>query len=103
MWWDSYGRLCPDAHSAPATAHEWKRGGSRGSMENVFGDLYKGISAHFALEERSMRERVRPTRPHKNDHERLLDELRDIMEISPTRRRPRALLPGGSKRGFQFI
>ncbi len=60
---------------------EWKQGGSRGSVENFFGDLYKGISAHFALEERFMRERgYDQLAAHKNDHERLLDEIRDIMD-----------------------
>jgi hemerythrin-like metal-binding protein len=46
-----------------------------------FGDLLKAIGAHFALEEKFMREHAydRLT-PHKADHERLLDELRDIMD-----------------------
>jgi len=46
-----------------------------------FGDLLKAISAHFALEEKFMREHgyVRLD-PHKDDHERLLDELREIMD-----------------------
>lgn len=46
-----------------------------------FGDLFKGISAHFALEERFMRERgYDQLSQHKGDHERLLDEIRDLME-----------------------
>ena len=41
-----------------------------------FGDLVKDISAHFALEERFMRERGYDQLPqHKEDHERLLDEI----------------------------
>lgn len=46
-----------------------------------FGDLLKAIGAHFALEEKFMREHSygRLDR-HKADHERLLDELRDIMD-----------------------
>ena len=41
-----------------------------------FGDLIKAISAHFALEERFMRERGYDQLPqHKEDHERLLDEI----------------------------
>ena len=41
-----------------------------------FGDLVKAISAHFALEERFMRERGYDQLPqHKEDHERLLDEI----------------------------
>ena len=60
---------------------EWVKGGPRGSVEGFFGDLYKVISAHFALEERFMRERgYDQLTAHKNDHERLLDEIRDIMD-----------------------
>jgi hemerythrin len=55
--------------------------GSKDSIANFFGDLFKAISSHFALEERLMRERgYDQLTQHKNDHERLLDELRDIME-----------------------
>ncbi|MBR0714949.1 bacteriohemerythrin [Bradyrhizobium liaoningense] len=55
--------------------------GSKDAVLGFFGDLFKAISAHFALEERFMRERGygRLTQ-HKNDHERLLDEIRDLME-----------------------
>jgi hemerythrin len=46
-----------------------------------FGDLLEGITAHFALEEKFMRDRgYDRLRPHKEDHERLLDELREIMD-----------------------
>jgi hemerythrin len=45
------------------------------------GDLLKGISAHFALEEKFMREaHYDELTQHKADHERLLDEIRDIMD-----------------------
>jgi hemerythrin-like metal-binding protein len=55
--------------------------GSKSSVEAFFGDLFRGISAHFALEERFMRERHYDQLPqHKADHERLLDEIRDIMD-----------------------
>lgn len=51
------------------------------SVGAFFGDLFKSISAHFALEERFMREHGYDQLPqHKNDHERLLDEIRDIMD-----------------------
>ena len=50
-------------------------------LECFFGDLLAAISAHFALEERTMREAGYPAyAAHKSDHERLLDDLRDIME-----------------------
>ena len=55
--------------------------GSKDAIVDFFGDLLKAISSHFALEERLMRERgYDQLAQHKNDHERLLDELRDIME-----------------------
>ena len=55
--------------------------GSKVAVLAFFGDLYKAISAHFALEERFMRERsYDQLSQHKFDHERLLDEIRDIME-----------------------
>jgi hemerythrin len=55
--------------------------GSKVAVLGFFGDLFKVISAHFALEEQVMRERgYDHLVPHKNDHERLLDEIRDIME-----------------------
>ena len=47
----------------------------------IFGDLFRAISSHFALEERFMREHgYDQAAQHKADHERLLDELRDIMD-----------------------
>ena len=47
------------------------------------GEIYARISAHFALEERVMRERrYDQYLDHKEDHERLLDEIRDIMDRS---------------------
>jgi hemerythrin-like metal-binding protein len=50
-------------------------------VQRSFGDLYRAISAHFALEERQMREaKYDQLRPHKSDHERLLDVLRDMMD-----------------------
>lgn len=55
--------------------------GSKDAVLEFFGDLFRAISAHFALEERFMRERVYDHLvQHKNDHERLLDEIRDLME-----------------------
>ena len=45
------------------------------------GEIYAKISAHFALEEKIMRERhYDQYQDHKDDHERLLDDIRDIME-----------------------
>src|SRR5262245_57046600 len=51
------------------------------SVPAFFGDLLKGISAHFALEEKFMRDHTYARLgAHKQDHERLLDELRDVMD-----------------------
>jgi hemerythrin len=56
-----------------------ERAGER--VEGFLGEIYADISAHFALEERVMRERrYDALAGHKADHERLLDELRDLMD-----------------------
>ena len=45
------------------------------------GEIFRGISAHFALEERFMRERSYDQfSEHKQAHEELLEEIRNIME-----------------------
>ncbi len=50
-------------------------------VAEFLGELHAQISAHFALEERVMRSRRYPAlESHKADHERLLDEIRDIMD-----------------------
>ena len=47
------------------------------------GETYAQISAHFALEEKIMREsHYERYEDHKSDHERLLDQLRDIMDAT---------------------
>ena len=50
-------------------------------VDRCLGDLYRAVSAHFALEEQQMRRAgYGEYPPHKEDHERLLDSLRDIMD-----------------------
>lgn len=45
------------------------------------GKIFQAISSHFALEERFMREnRYDQLTQHKAAHERLLDEIREIMD-----------------------
>ena len=45
------------------------------------GDIYAEIAAHFALEEKMMRDaNYVAYRPHKEDHESLLDQLADIID-----------------------
>lgn len=53
----------------------------RDEVENFLGEVHALISSHFALEEAEMREHgYSRFREHKADHERLLDEIRDIMD-----------------------
>jgi hemerythrin-like metal-binding protein len=50
-------------------------------VEDFLGEIFARVSAHFALEERTMLTIDYPEYwDHKGDHERLLDDLRDIME-----------------------
>jgi hemerythrin-like metal-binding protein len=45
------------------------------------GELYARVGAHFALEEKIMRDNdYDEYRDHKADHERLLDDVRDLMD-----------------------
>jgi hemerythrin len=51
------------------------------TVMDFLGEIYAHVSAHFALEEKIMRERrYDHYAGHKADHENLLDELRDIMD-----------------------
>ncbi len=50
-------------------------------IEAFLGEIFARISAHFALEEKDMQVLGYPElAAHKADHERLLDDLRDIMD-----------------------
>jgi hemerythrin-like metal-binding protein len=54
---------------------------SRETVTDFLADIHALISAHFALEEKEMREMgYDEFGDHKDDHERLLDEIRDIMD-----------------------
>lgn len=56
-------------------------------VQRGFGDLLRAISAHFALEEQQMKAYGYDQRAqHKAHHERLLDDLRDIMDDDETSR-----------------
>ncbi|MCK5325260.1 MAG: hemerythrin family protein [Woeseiaceae bacterium] len=56
-------------------------GAGRDDIIRSLGEIYAQISAHFALEEKFMREsRYMAYAEHKEDHEILLDDLRDIMD-----------------------
>ena len=57
-----------------------ERPGEQAASE-VLGEIHACIAAHFALEEKVMREaHFDRFEAHKEDHERLLDEIRDIMD-----------------------
>lgn len=52
-----------------------------GTIEAILGEIHADISAHFALEERMMREaNYIEYEDHKEDHEDLLDQLHEVMD-----------------------
>lgn len=53
----------------------------KAAVTDLLGEIFARISAHFALEEHVMKSRgYDQFVDHKRDHERLLDEIRDIMD-----------------------
>jgi hemerythrin-like metal-binding protein len=51
------------------------------TVADFLGEIHAHVAAHFALEEKIMRERhYDQYQDHKQDHERLLDEISDIMD-----------------------
>jgi len=51
------------------------------SIEQFLGDIHAAINAHFALEERMMRDAgYSEYEAHKDDHEELLERIRDMMD-----------------------
>lgn len=56
-------------------------GASKDEVAKFLGEVFARISAHFALEETIMRKhRYDEYVEHKVDHEKLLDDIRDIMD-----------------------
>jgi len=52
------------------------------TIERYLGEIYVGIGAHFALEEALMRRSgYAEYEAHKQDHENLLDQIRDMMDL----------------------
>lgn len=52
------------------------------TIERYLGEIYAGIGAHFALEETLMRRSAYAEyEAHKQDHEDLLDQIRDMMDL----------------------
>jgi len=67
--------LINDLHSA------LQESGSKEKVEEVLGEMHGQISSHFALEEKVMREQqYEDYSAHSKDHNRLLDEILDIMD-----------------------
>jgi len=63
------------------TYAEVQSGRSKHTILDFLGEIFAKISAHFALEESIMRKhRYDQYLDHKTDHEKLLDEIRDIMD-----------------------
>lgn len=55
---------------------------TREKVTEALGEIFAQISAHFALEEKIMQDRhYRAFEEHKLDHETLLDDLLDIMDM----------------------
>ncbi len=51
------------------------------TISEFLGEVFARISAHFALEESIMRKHAYDQyEDHKSDHEKLLDDIRDIMD-----------------------
>jgi hemerythrin len=51
------------------------------AVEDFLGEVFANISAHFALEEKIMRDNgYDEYQLHKQDHEQLLDAIREIMD-----------------------
>lgn len=56
-------------------------GAAKETISDFLGEVFGRISAHFALEETVMRKhQYDEYAEHKADHEKLLDDLRDIMD-----------------------
>lgn len=67
--------LINDLHDAMSS------GSGNVTVMDFLGEIYARISAHFALEEKIMRDRKYDEyAEHKAEHEALLDKLRDIMD-----------------------
>ncbi len=55
--------------------------GAEPDVAGFLGEIFRAVSAHFALEERFMRQRrYDQLDAHKEAHEELLEEIRDIMD-----------------------
>jgi len=89
-WRPEFATGIPDVDHEHRELIEWinralaacgQTGDARATVTELLGEIYARIAAHFALEERVMKSsNYDQFALHKRDHERLLDELRDIMD-----------------------
>ncbi len=92
QWKDEYSVGVPDVDHEHQELidhinrlHERLDEGDRGSVVDALGQIYNLVAAHFALEERVMLMNEYPEySAHKEDHERLLDEIADLMDEAET-------------------
>ena len=57
-----------------------QKGASLEDIQKLLGEIHAQIESHFALEEKIMRDNAfGGYEAHKEDHDRLLEEIRDIM------------------------
>ena len=64
-----------------ATHAKLSEAGAQHLVSDCLGEIHVRVSAHFALEEKLMREQgYGQYKDHKADHERLLDDIRDFMD-----------------------
>jgi hemerythrin len=62
-----------------------RSGASPDAEQALLGDIHGKIEGHFALEEKIMRDRgFKGYEAHKEDHDRLLEQIRDIMTDAKT-------------------
>lgn len=61
------------------------KGANQARVSEFLGEVFARIAAHFALEESIMRKHAYDEyEAHKAEHERLLDEIRDLMDGATT-------------------
>ncbi len=89
-WRADFATGIPDVDHEHRELIEWinrtlaacgQSGDTKAAVTDLLGEIFARISAHFALEEHVMKSRgYDQFTDHKRDHERLLDEIRDIMD-----------------------
>ncbi|MDH5600867.1 MAG: hemerythrin family protein [Gammaproteobacteria bacterium] len=93
-WSDKFATGVPDIdsehealiNSINSFYHKQQDGIDKSESVQILNDIYGSIHAHFMLEERLMEKNAYVEyEQHKNDHAKLLDDLRDItMELEET-------------------